>query len=100
MELMEEIGIAETREHVDALNDQLVEAVGELGGRVVTPAKRGALICIASTDAPALVAVLARDGIVTSSRDGNLRVSGHAYNTSDDVEAVVAALARNRELLA
>jgi selenocysteine lyase/cysteine desulfurase len=100
MELMEEIGIAETREHVDALNDQLVEAVGQLGGRVVTPAKRGALICIASTDAPALVAALARDGVVTSSRDGNLRVSGHAYNTSDDVEAVVVALARNRELLA
>jgi selenocysteine lyase/cysteine desulfurase len=100
MELMEEIGIAETREHVNALNDQLVEAVAELGGRVVTPEQRGALICIASTDAPALVASLARDGIVTSSRDGNLRVSGHAYNASDDVQAVVAALARNRVLLA
>jgi selenocysteine lyase/cysteine desulfurase len=100
MELMEEIGIAETREHVNALNDRLVEGVADLGGRVVTPERRGALICIASTDAPALVAALAEEGIVTSSRDGNLRVSAHAYNTVEDVDAVLGALAANRGLLA
>ena len=99
MELMEEIGIAETREHVNALNDKLIEGVDELGGRVVTPEQRGALICIAATDAPALVSALGAEGIVTSSRDGNLRVSAHAYNTADDVQAIIDALARNRRLL-
>jgi selenocysteine lyase/cysteine desulfurase len=63
------------------------------------PERRGALVCIASRDAPSLVAALAADGIVTSSRDGNLRVSAHAYNTEDDVRAVLDALARHRELL-
>jgi selenocysteine lyase/cysteine desulfurase len=103
MELMEEIGIAETRAHVSALNDRLIAGVDELGGTVATPRapkSRGALICIRSTDAPALVAALAADGIVTSERDGNLRVSAHAYNTVGDVDQVLAALTAHRALLA
>ena len=56
----------------------------------------GPLVCIRSTDAPALVATLAADDIVTSERDSNLRVSLHLYNTEDDVDAVLAALARHR----
>src|SRR3954447_2232140 len=58
MELMMEIGIAETREHVTALNERLIAGVDELGGVVVTPREpesRGALVCIRSTDPPALV---------------------------------------------
>jgi selenocysteine lyase/cysteine desulfurase len=102
IELMQEIGVAETREHVTALNERLIAGVDELGGTVVTPRdpeKRGALVCIASTDAPGLVAELEQDGIVTSDRDGNLRVSAHAYNTVEDIDAVLAALARHRALL-
>jgi selenocysteine lyase/cysteine desulfurase len=103
MELMEEIGIAETREHVSGLTERLIAGVDELGGIVVTPRqseRRGALVCIRSTDAPALVETLAAERIVTSERDGSLRVSPHAYNTDDDIDAVLAALARHRELLA
>jgi selenocysteine lyase/cysteine desulfurase len=103
IELMLEIGVAETREHVSALNDQLIAGIDDLGGTVVTPRdpeRRGALVCVASTDAPGLVAELGKDGIVTSDRDGNLRVSAHAYNTVEDIDAVLAALARHRALLA
>ena len=103
IELMEEVGIAETETHVQALNELLIDGVDELGGRVVTPrdpALRGALLCVASTDAPALVAALACDGIVTSSRDGNLRLSAHCYNSPADVATVLEALARHRSLLA
>jgi selenocysteine lyase/cysteine desulfurase len=102
IELMQEIGVAETRAHVSALNEHLIAGVDALGGTVVTPRdpeRRGALVCIASTDAPGLVAELAKDGIVTSDRDGNLRVSAHAYNTREDIDAVLAALERHRALL-
>jgi selenocysteine lyase/cysteine desulfurase len=77
MELMKEIGIAETAAHVERLNDLLIAGVDELGGRVVTPrdpALRGPLIAIASTDEHALVEALGRDGIVTSSRRQPARV--------------------------
>jgi len=103
LELMEEIGVAETRVHVTALNERLIAGVDDLGGVVVTPRdpeQRGALVCIRSTDAPQLVAALGEDGIVTSERDGNLRVSAHAYNTDEDIDAVLAGLARHRSLLA
>jgi selenocysteine lyase/cysteine desulfurase len=102
IELMLEIGVAETREHVTALNEHLIAGVDDLGGTVVTPRdpeRRGALVCIASTNAPGLVAELAKDGIVTSDRDGNLRVSAHAYNTVEDIDSVLAALVRHRGLL-
>jgi selenocysteine lyase/cysteine desulfurase len=103
IELMEEIGIAETREHVNALNDRLIAGIDELGGVVVTPRqheRRGALVCVRSTDAPALVAALQADGCVTSERDGSLRISPHAYNTDEDIDAVLASLANHRDLLA
>jgi selenocysteine lyase/cysteine desulfurase len=101
--LVEEIGVAATEAHVRGLTAQLIEGVDELGGRVVTPrdpARRGPLVAVASTDEHALVAALGDDGIVTSSRDGNLRVSFHGYNSAEDVDAVLAALARHRSLLA
>ncbi len=103
IELTKEIGVAETEEHVRALNDVLLDGTDTLGGRVVTPrdpARRAALICVASTDAPALVAALAEEGIVTSSRDGNVRVSAHSYNSREDIDAVLEGLARHRRLLA
>ena len=103
VELIQEIGIAETREHVTALNERLIAGIDELGGIVVTPRapeRRGALVCIRSTDAPALVSALEADGIVTSERDGNLRVSPHAYNVAEDIDTLLSALARHRALLA
>jgi selenocysteine lyase/cysteine desulfurase len=103
IELMEEIGIAETREHVLGLNSQLIDGLDELKARLATPRRpkrRGALLCVAATDAEELVRAVAREGIVTSSRDGNLRLSAHCYNSTEDVDAVLASLARHRRLLA
>jgi selenocysteine lyase/cysteine desulfurase len=103
IELMQEIGIVETREHVNALNTHFIAGLDELGAILVTPRepdRRGALVCVKSTDSKALVAALDADGIITSERDGNLRVSAHCYNTSDDLDAVLAALRRHKQLLA
>jgi selenocysteine lyase/cysteine desulfurase len=101
--LMLETGVEETRAHVQELNHRLLEGLEELAAVVVTPRKRdrrGALICVKSTDVDALVAALRREGIVTSSRDGNLRISAHCYNAVEDIDAVLDGLRRNRKLLA
>jgi selenocysteine lyase/cysteine desulfurase len=103
IELMQEIGIEDTRKHVLALNSRLIEGLDELRATVVTPRRpkhRGALICVKSLDAPELVAALGREGIVTSERDGNLRISAHAYNSMEDVDELLAALTRHKRLLA
>ena len=103
IELMQEIGVAETREHVLDLNSHLLDGLDELRAKVVTPRRpkrRGALICVRSKDANALVAALGREGIVTSERDGNVRISAHCYNSVEDVEAVLASLQRHKHLLA
>jgi selenocysteine lyase/cysteine desulfurase len=102
IELMQEIGIEETREHVLHLNAHLVAGIDELGGTVVTPHERerhGALICVKATDVDELVTALGRWGIVTSERDGNVRISPHAYNSLEDIDLVLEALARHRHLL-
>ena len=103
IELMQEIGIAETEQHVRELNALLHDGLDELGARVVTPRepeRSGALLCVHSSDVNALVAALAAEGIVTSSRDDNLRISAHCYNTAEDVATLLDALGRNRALLA
>ncbi|HEY4020659.1 MAG TPA: aminotransferase class V-fold PLP-dependent enzyme [Pseudonocardiaceae bacterium] len=102
VELMLEIGVERTQQHVERLNDHLIDEVVRLGGVVPTPrdrAHRGPLVTIASTDAEALVEALAAEGIVTSSRAGNLRVSAHCYNTEGDIDRVLTALREHRDLL-
>jgi len=102
IELMQEIGIEETEAHVRELNELLLSGLDELGARVVTPRaaeQRGALVCVASSDVDQLVGALAEGGVVTSSRDDNLRISAHSYNTAEDVTTVLGLLARNRSLL-
>jgi selenocysteine lyase/cysteine desulfurase len=101
IELMQEIGIPETRAHVNALNEHFSAGLDELGATLATPRdSHGALMCVKSTDSKALVAALDGEGIVTSERDGNLRVSAHCYNTVEDVDAVLDALRKHRQLLA
>ena len=97
--LIAEAGVPAIERHVRSLVERLAAGLDELGATVATP-PRGPLVCVRSTDAPALVAALGAENIVTSERDSSLRVSLHLYNTDDDVDAVLAALARNRELLA
>jgi len=98
--LILDAGVERIRDHVAGLAERLVDGCAELGAQVVVPDGRGPLVCVRSTDAPALVRSLAADGIVASERDSNLRVSLHLYNVEDDVDAVLAALARHRALLA
>ncbi len=88
---------------MNRLTDQLIEGLDRIGAKMVTPrdpAKRGPMIAVATTDEWAMVAALEQDGILTTPRDGNIRLSWHCYNSEEDVEAVIAGLERHSKLLA
>jgi selenocysteine lyase/cysteine desulfurase len=100
--LVEDAGVSAIEEHVRGLTARLIDGLDELGATVVTPrdqARRGALVCVRSTDVQRLVRELEAERIVTSSRDDGLRISLHLYNTDEDVDTVLAALRDRRSLL-
>ena len=102
MAIVEEVGVAAIETHVRGLVEELLAGLDELGATVATPrgaGDRGPLVCVVSTDAAALVSALKADGIVTSERDSNLRISLHLYNVEDDVARILEGLTRHRALL-
>ena len=104
IELIQEIGIAETREHVTgaqrAADRRHRRARRNQSSRPATPERRGALVCIRSTDAPALVSALEADGIVTSERTATCASPRMPTTWPRTSTPLLAALARHRELLA
>jgi len=103
LDIVLEAGVTAIRSHVGKLTERLKAGIAELGGRLATPAepdRHGAMIAIKTTDMHDMVARLAERRIVTSCRDGNLRISPHLYNTEADIDTALEAIADNRELLA
>lgn len=70
------------REHCVGLVDGLLVALGRPPGGSA----------IASLDSPNASEKLAAVGVRSSVRAGRVRISGHLYNTADDIELVLAAL--------
>jgi selenocysteine lyase/cysteine desulfurase len=100
--LLDRIGYATVEAQVGRLVERYRGAALDAGFVVRTPAapeRRGPLVVLQSVDAPALVERLAARGIVASCRGNGLRVSFHAYNNEADVDAVIAALEANADLL-
>ena len=102
MGIVEEVGVEAIEMHVKGLADRLLEGLDELGATAATPrgdGEYGPLVCVASTDAHALVEELQRKRIVTSERDANLRISLHLYNVEEDIDRILEALSARRDLL-
>jgi selenocysteine lyase/cysteine desulfurase len=101
--ILEEAGTRAIEDHVAGLTARLIDGLEELGAVVATPRepeRRGPLVCVKSTDVRTLVDTLDAARIVCSERDSNLRIALHLYNVDDDVDRILAALARHRHLLA
>jgi selenocysteine lyase/cysteine desulfurase len=100
--LVAEAGVPVVESHVGGLVGRLLDGLDAMGATVVTPrelARRGPLVCVRSTDVDALVASLAAERIIVSSREDKLRVAFHLYNLDEDVDTLLDALARHRRLL-
>jgi selenocysteine lyase/cysteine desulfurase len=103
MSIVEDAGTHAIERHVAGLAARLIDGLDELGAVVVTPREpecRGPLVAVRSNDVQTLVDTLAAARIVCSERDSNLRIALHLYNVDEDVDTVLAALARHRHLLA
>ena len=102
LRLLDGVGLDVIQAHVQSLVGRFIEGARRRGLALLTPeepADRGPLVMVRSSDAPKLVELLGREGILCSTRDGALRVSLHYYNTVEDVDAVLSALDRHPELL-
>jgi selenocysteine lyase/cysteine desulfurase len=97
LELLHELGPAAVAAHVAALADRVVRwADGRDDVRLVTPAdpaRRAGVLSLRPRDPAGAAARLARAGVAHSVREGAIRLSPHGYNTADEVDAALAALA-------
>jgi selenocysteine lyase/cysteine desulfurase len=99
-QMLEEIGLEKVAGHVKALAKALQGHAGEQGILTKTPAESaGPLVVLRCHDSAQLLQALAQNGIVASNRFDGLRISFHAYNTFDDVNAVAEVLRKNKHLL-
>jgi len=88
-------GLPVIEQQIAKLVERFAEGARRLGLDVMTPqdpARRGPLVVIRVPDAPEIVRRLAVAGIIASARGDGLRVSFHAYNNDEDVDAVLGAL--------
>jgi selenocysteine lyase/cysteine desulfurase len=100
LQLLKEIGMSDVAGHIRSLTQSLLNQARDLGILAKTPADCvGPLVVLQSKDSGLLVQRLAENGIVTSNRHDGLRISFHAYNTLDDVQAVMEVLKKNLHLM-
>ncbi len=102
MRLIQKVGLPRIERRISDLTGAVKEGAMQRGYNLATPvdpAAHGALIAIRSHKADLLVKKLQEDGVITTSRDDNVRVSPHFYNDPSDVDRLMDSLERNKDLL-
>jgi selenocysteine lyase/cysteine desulfurase len=99
LELIHQLGIPAINTHLLSLTTLLKEAALQNGYALATPKLHGAMLAFKSHEVEKLVDLLAEDDIIVSSRDGNLRISPHFYNSEEDIGRFLEALTRHESLM-
>jgi cysteine desulfurase/selenocysteine lyase len=100
IDLLAGAGVQSVWAHVDGLCDRLCASLADVAGVTVlsdrsSPGGRSGIITL-TVDGHDPVVVnerLLAEGIVCSPRGGGIRVSPHGYNTAEDIDQLVAAVA-------
>ena len=94
------MGLANVAAQIERLTQAFLLGARELGIQSKTPAESvGPLVVLRSVDPAAVVAQLVASGILVSARQDGVRFSFHVYNTMDDVNVALAALAGLTKLM-
>lgn len=94
-EIIDEVGIDEIVRRNRELTEHLIGRAGDAGFtlRLASPEHRTAIVMIHHDDPPGAVRHLADQGIIVDHRPGFVRVSPHFYNTEQEIDRCVDALA-------
>jgi cysteine desulfurase / selenocysteine lyase len=92
--LLLNLGIPRIREHLRNLHAPVVDWAARRGARIVSPSgERGSgILCVAPPNVGEAFRALKAAHIVSSLREGAIRLSPHAYNTVEEMERVVEVL--------
>ena len=99
LKIINEVGTDAIERRIRELTQMCMERLEDIGWASVTPRpqeRHGPMICVRAQQVAHLFEALMKQDIVTSFRDDNLRATFHFYNSEDDVESFVAALAQHR----
>ncbi len=102
LQILAEISLPTIEKRIVELTAAIISEAKAAGYTLAVPddaERHGALITLRTHDENALVASLEDEGIVTSCRFGNLRISPHFYNNHDDIDTLFRALKRQKHLL-
>jgi selenocysteine lyase/cysteine desulfurase len=103
LELLRSVGQPVIWQTIEGLTAQIIDEARQAGIRLATPTgsgQYGAMIALATGNEAMLVNALQSDGVIVTSRRGNLRVAPHFYNNATDVDALFRALRRRQSLIA
>ena len=99
LKIILDAGTDAIEERVRALTRRCMDGLAAIGWPAVTPAddaRRGPMVAIPSREAAGLFQRLLEEGIVTSFRNDNLRATVHFYNSDEDIDRFVTAMAAHR----
>ena len=96
LEYLKSLGWDEVFSRVNDLALRAIAALDSRGFEVITPiAAHGGIVSIRHPEASRVVQALAAEGIFVEDRSGVVRAAPHFYNTEEDIDKFVSALARH-----
>ena len=100
VELLLELGVDVIAAHIRSLTQRLVSwAQSTPDVRLVTPAdpsRRAGIVSLAPAQVAAAVGRLEDAGVAFAVREGVIRLAPHCYNSSDEIEKVIACMGTGR----
>lgn len=94
LDLLDELGVDRIAAHLERIGEPVREWARRRGVRAMAPegARGSGMVCLAAADVPRGLPALLEAGVVTSLREGCLRLSPHCYNTIEEMERVADLL--------